>query len=428
MGELEPCPREGIGELVRVLQEAPRDLFVRRVEAQRQVGGEHRRHQLPRCIVGVRDRWLRALGHPLVRPGRALREFPLEAEQVLEVVVAPLRGRLGPGDLQPAGDGIGALARAEPVLPAEALRLEASCLRFHADIAGGSGTMGLAEAVATGDQGDGFLVVHGHSRKRLADVAGCGERVRIAFGAFRVHVDQAHLHRGERIFEASRTRVVARMAFFAAEPPGFAAPVHIHVRFPGVLSATCEAKGLEAHGFHRDIAGEQHQVRPRNGPAVFLLDRPQQAARLVQVAVVRPAVERCESLLAATTAAAAVADAVGARAVPGQAHHQATVVAEVGRPPVLRIGHQRSKVGLERDVVERGELLRVVEASPHRVGLRGVLVQQVQAQLVRPPVAVGGPGGIAVERALRFGRHGGLLVMAYASLHRSPRCVAVEIE
>ena len=60
-----------------------------------------------------------------MRTGRALRQFPFVAEQVLEEVVAPLRGRGGPGDFQAAGDRVGAFARAEAVLPAEALLLEA---------------------------------------------------------------------------------------------------------------------------------------------------------------------------------------------------------------------------------------------------------------------------------------------------------------
>jgi hypothetical protein len=46
-----------------------------------------------------------------------------------------------------------------------------------------------------------------------------------------------------------------------------------------------------------DVAGEDHQVGPGDLVAVLLLDRPEQAARLVEVAVVRPAVERREALL-----------------------------------------------------------------------------------------------------------------------------------
>ncbi len=94
--QLEPRPGERVGELVRVLVEAPRDLFVGRVEPQREVRGQHGRRVTLRRVVGVRHRaCARAvLRLPLMRAGRALGQFPFVAEQVLEEVVAPLRRRL----------------------------------------------------------------------------------------------------------------------------------------------------------------------------------------------------------------------------------------------------------------------------------------------------------------------------------------------
>ena len=56
--ELEPGAGERVGELVRMLVEAPRDLLVGRVEPQREVGRQHRRHMLLRRVEGVRDRRL----------------------------------------------------------------------------------------------------------------------------------------------------------------------------------------------------------------------------------------------------------------------------------------------------------------------------------------------------------------------------------
>src|SRR5688572_30053694 len=88
------------------------------------------------------------LGRPLVRAGGALGQLPLVAEQVPEKVVAPLRRRCAPGDFDAAGDRVGALARAELVLPAEALLRDAGCLRFRADIRCRPGAMGLAKRVA----------------------------------------------------------------------------------------------------------------------------------------------------------------------------------------------------------------------------------------------------------------------------------------
>ena len=187
------------------------------------------------------------------------------------------------------------------------------------------------------------------------------------------------------------------------------APVHVVVGLPHVGAAAAEAEGLEAHGLERDVAGEDHEVGPGDLAAVLLLDRPEQAARLVEADVVRPAVERREALLAAAAAAAAVADAVGAGAVPGHADEEATVVAEVGRPPVLRVGHQRVQVLLQGREVEALELLGVVEVRAHRVGLGRVLVQQVEPQGLGPPVAVrGAAAGGLMEGALGFGAHGRL--------------------
>src|SRR5206468_4220642 len=91
---------------------------------------------------------------------------------------------------------------------------------------------------------------------------------------------------------------------------------------PDVLAAEAEAERLEAHVLHRDVAGVDEQVRPRELLAVLLLQRPQQAPRLVQARVVGPAVQRGEALRALPAAAAAVADAVGARGMPAHADEE----------------------------------------------------------------------------------------------------------
>src|SRR5207244_13349203 len=128
--QLEPRPGECVGELIRILVEAPRDLFVRRVEPQGEVRGQHGWRVTLGRVVGIRDRAGAGapLWSPLMRAGRALRQLPLVAEEVLEVVVAPLRGRGGPRDFQAAGDRVTALARAERAPPAAALLLAAGRL------------------------------------------------------------------------------------------------------------------------------------------------------------------------------------------------------------------------------------------------------------------------------------------------------------
>src|SRR5262249_33111340 len=134
--------------------------------------------------------------------------------------------------------------------------------------------------------------------------------------------------------------------------------------------------------------------------AVLLLDRPEQPARLVEVRVVWPAVQWREALLARARAAAAIGNAVRARAVPRHADHQPAVVAEVGRPPVLRVPHQRLQVLDDRIQVEAFEFLGVIEVPAHWIGLRGVSMERVEVQLARPPVAVPASAAAACEGAL----------------------------
>src|SRR5207244_9799501 len=115
-------------------------------------------------------------------------------------------------------------------------------------------------------------------------------------------------------------------------------------------------RGLQGGG-----ARENHEGGPGDLSAILLLDWPQQSARLVKIHVVRPAIERREALLTRSGPAAAVADAVRARAVPRHSNEEWPVVAKVGRPPILRVGHQGMQV-LDHGVqVEAHEFLRAVE-------------------------------------------------------------------
>src|SRR5205085_882340 len=108
---------------------------------------------------------------------------------------------------------------------------------------------------------------------------------------------------------------------------------------PNVLAPAAETKRLESHRLQGAVASEDHHVGPRKLPAVLLLDWPEQPARLVEARVVGPAVERRKALLASARAAAAVSDAVCACAVPRHTDEQRSIVAIVGRPPVLRCRH-----------------------------------------------------------------------------------------
>src|SRR2546428_441127 len=143
-----------------------------------------------------RGSWL-----PLMRPGRALDQFPFVAKQVREKVVAPFRRRRGPGDFKTAGDRVCAFARPELVLPAQALFLNDGRFRFRANKCSVAGTVSFSEGVTTGDQRNGFFIVHRHTAESFADISGGCERIRIAVRAFWIHIDQSHLHGSERILK-----------------------------------------------------------------------------------------------------------------------------------------------------------------------------------------------------------------------------------
>ena len=337
-----------------------------------------------------------ALGLPLVCACGTLGQFPLVAEEIFEEVVVPLGRRLGPDDFKTAGDGVGADAGAEAVLPAESHLLKARAL-------GLGDQRGLQDAAPcvlpkvwppamSATVSSSFMAMRAKV-SRMSRARACG--IRIAVGAFGVHVDQAHLHRGKRIGEFA----IAAVAL-VAEPLGLRTPVGVDFRLPDVGATAAEAEGLEAHRLERDVAGEDHEIGPGNFAAVLLLDGPEQAARLVEVDVVGPAVERRESLRAASGAAASVVDAVGSGGVPGHADEERAVVAEVGGPPILRIGHDGMEIldhGIE---VKFLELLRVIELLFHRIGERGVLMKNAEIQLIGPPVAVASASAdvaIAVE-------------------------------
>jgi len=95
-------------------------------------------------------------------------------------------------------------------------------------------------------------------------------------------------------------------------------------------------------------------------------------------------------------AAAAVGHAVGAGGMPGQPVHQAAVVAAVGGPPGLAVGHQVAQVLLERLEVELLDRFAVVEVGAQRIGLGVVRVKDVEGQSLGSPVHGGvGGGGVA---------------------------------
>ena len=86
--KLEPGAGESIVQLLGVLEEAAGDLVVGRVEAERQVCGQHGRLVLLVLVVGVGNDQVVSLGLPLVGTSRALDLLPLVLVHVFEVLVA----------------------------------------------------------------------------------------------------------------------------------------------------------------------------------------------------------------------------------------------------------------------------------------------------------------------------------------------------
>src|SRR5437763_3215543 len=152
------------------------------------------------------------------------------------------------------------------------------------------------------------------------------------------------------------------------QPLTLSPPVDVLFWFPYVFASAAKTEGLEAHRLECDVAGEDHQVGPGDLPSIFLFDRPEQAARLVEVHVVGPAIQWRETLRARAGATATVAGAIGARTVPRHANKERAVVAIVCRPPLLRIGHKGVEVFDDSMQIEALEFFRVVELFAHRIG------------------------------------------------------------
>ena len=195
---------------------------------------------------------------PLIGAGRALGQLPFVAEQVLEEVVAPLRRRCGPNDLDTAGDRVIAFAGAEFILPAEALLLDGRAFGFGAyvDLRIG-GTVSLAEGMAASDQRDRFFVIHRHALERFANIPRRRDRIRLAVRPFRIDVDEAHLHRAKGMLQLA----IAEIAL-VRQPLAFRAPVDRIVRLPAVFASSAEAKRLEAHRFESHVACQNQEISP----------------------------------------------------------------------------------------------------------------------------------------------------------------------
>lgn len=163
--------------------------------------------------------------------------------------------------------------------------------------------MGFAKCMATDNQSRSLGVVHSHATKGNTDIEGRLAGVGIAIRAFRVDVDEAMMSSSKRFLKGFGTMRSVGTAVIPdivalGDKGGLRTPVDTLVGLPNIDTTTPKAESGEAHGLERNITGENHEVGPRDCLAVLLLDRPKETARFVEVAIVGPAVERSESLLA----------------------------------------------------------------------------------------------------------------------------------
>ena len=98
------------------------------------------------------------------------------------------------------------------------------------------------------------------SRMSRAAASGSG----LTIGALGVDVDQAHLDGGQRLLQVALAGVA-----LVAEPLGLGTPVDVVVGLPHVGASAGEAERREAHRLQGHVAGEDHQVRPRDALAVL---------------------------------------------------------------------------------------------------------------------------------------------------------------
>ena len=319
----------------------------------------------------------------------------------MEVAVVPLGWVGRPCALDAAGHGVAANATALFVQPAKTLGFQVLAFRTGAKVGCTAISVGFANGVATGRQCNGLLVVHGHAGKGQAHVVCRALWVGLAHHAFRVHVNQTHLNGCKWVVQRLPV-LTSTVIALGGEPLLLGTPVDVLLWVPNVLAAKAKAVGLQAGGLVGHISSEDEEVGPGELVAVFLLDGPQQTTAFVEVAVVGPGVQGGEALGTSACAATAVSDPVGAGCVPGQANHEAAVMAPIGRPPLLAVGHECGEVFLHCRHVQFLHFLAVVEAL-ERVGLGVLLVQDVQVEGGGPPLHVRDrAGGVSTvhDRAL----------------------------
>ena len=315
---------------------------------------------------------------PLERASGALHKFPLIAEQHIKIAIVPFDRVWRPCAFDAAGDRVIAMANTELALPPKPLFGDVAAFRLCTNHRRVTRTVALAKCVTASSQRNSFFVVHGHPGKCFTDVLCRSQRIRIAVRAFGVHVDEAHLNGCERVLEHTLAAIAAAGLIAGGQPLFFRAPIDIFLRLENVFAAAAKPKRFTAHGFNGAIARKDHEIGPGNLVAVLLLDRPQQTAGLVEIGIVRPAVQRRKALRPGSRSTPAVTCAICTGAVPGHTDEERTIMAVVRRPPILGIRHQREDVLFDRLQVEFLEFLGILERLAKWITDRRVLVKDAE--------------------------------------------------
>jgi hypothetical protein len=83
-------------------------------------------------------------------------------------------------------------------------------------------------------------------------------------------------------------------------------------------------------------------------------------------------------------------------------HEERALVTEVGRPPILKIGYQRSEISLHGSQINACKNLGVVEVLVDRARLVRVLAEQIKPWLLCPRIAISATTGNMIERTRCF--------------------------
>ena len=136
---------------------------------------------------------------PDMRTGRAFGQFPFIAKKKIEIAIIPFCWMRCPRTFDTAGDGIASLARSMAADPAKTHFFNGGAFRLGTNKTGITRSMRLAKSMATGNKGNGFFVIHCHPAKSFTNISCAGKRIWIAVWAFRIDIDQTHLHGGKRV-------------------------------------------------------------------------------------------------------------------------------------------------------------------------------------------------------------------------------------